>query len=200
VHQERFVAARGFLRLLFAHYLGASPAAVSFTYSSQGKPALDSPSPAFSFNLAHSEDVAVCALTLRNAVGVDVERIRTNFDLDQLAEASFSSYEVAALRSLPEQERVEAFFRCWTRKEAYIKARGEGLAIPLRDFDVSLTPNEPALLLASREDPAAAQRWQLHDLSVRAGYAGALAVEGGAHRLSCRAWSWDEALAGLSKP
>ncbi len=192
-HQSRFMVGRGLLRVLIASYLQTAPEALSFTYSAHGKPALVSAiwDDSLCFNVAHSEDVALFAFTRSRAVGVDVERVRAELADQRTAEQTFSDYESAVLRSLPEPERTRAFFRCWAQKEAYVKARGEGLNIPLRDFDVVVAPGEPAALLASREDEAAAGRWRMFDLAVQPGYAAALAVDGDVRKVNDQTWTWD---------
>jgi medium-chain acyl-[acyl-carrier-protein] hydrolase len=186
--QRHFVAGRGILRTLLGHYLGRPAAALQFSYNPQGKPALAiDAAGALQFNLAHSHGLALLAVRRRGEIGVDVERIRPEFAGEQVAERFFSPAEVAALRSVPAQRRHEAFFACWTRKEAYIKAMGLGLSLPLDCFDVAVLPGEAALL-ATRHDPAALQRWSLRDLEPGPGYAGAVAAEGRGWRLWCGDW------------
>lgn len=123
---RRFMVARSTLRVLLGGYLGLAPHGVAFTYGAHGKPALDGIHAALSFNLSHSGDVAVVAAGWNRAVGVDVELRRTLPDLAALAARSFAPRERAVLDALPEMERPAAFFRCWTRKEAFIKATGRG--------------------------------------------------------------------------
>jgi 4'-phosphopantetheinyl transferase len=187
--RDRFVVARGALRTILGRYLEERPEQLRFTYNSFGKPALPDTSrhEALEFNLSHSGDVALCAVALGRRLGIDVERVREDFCCEEIAEHFFSGREVATLRALPEAERPHAFFRCWTRKEAYIKARGEGLSIPLDSFSVSLGPGEPAELL-SVDGPPEAARWTLIGLEPRPGYAAAVAFEGDGRRLSCRMW------------
>jgi 4'-phosphopantetheinyl transferase len=191
--RQRFIVARGVLRSILGRYLQLEPGRICFCYSAYGKPALDSsagqPSQ-LSFNVAHSGDLALYALTLRQRVGVDLERVRLDLDYEQVAEQFFSPHERSALRTLPAQHRHEAFFSCWTRKEAYIKARGAGLSMPLEQFTVSLTPGEPARLLDVAGDPHEGARWSLWGLEPGPGYAGALAVEGAVQPLHY--WHWPE--------
>jgi 4'-phosphopantetheinyl transferase len=123
-------------------------------------------------------------------VGVDIERIRAEMADEQIAARFFSPHEVAALRALRPDHQHEAFFTCWTRKEAYVKARGAGITVGLDRFDVSLAPDEPAAILANREASEAHRRWSLHHLTPGPGYVGAVAVEGEGHRLIC--WQWPE--------
>jgi 4'-phosphopantetheinyl transferase len=132
--------------------------------------------------------VALYAVTRAREVGIDVELIRSDLKIEQIAERFFSHHEIATLRALPTELRQSAFFRCWTRKEAYIKATGKGLSLPLDQFEVSLTPGEPAALLSTQPDPNEAQRWSLRELTPAPGYAAALAVEGHGWCLAC--WDW----------
>jgi 4'-phosphopantetheinyl transferase len=125
-------------------------------------------------------------MTLNREVGIDIERIRPEIEYEQLAERNFSSREVQCLRALPPALRLRAFFDCWTRKEAFIKAKGKGLSIPLADFDVSFAPTEPARLLGVRWDAEEIHRWSLHGLPVDPEYAGAMAIEG--DRWQLRSW------------
>lgn len=186
-----YVVARGVLREILGHYLHVAPAELRFVYSPHGKPSLDAAPRASTlrFNVSHSHGFALYAFASGREVGVDVEYMRPDFAGEEIAERFFSRGEVNTLRGLPRGERLAAFFRCWTRKEAYIKARGEGLSHPLELFDVSLTPGEPAALLATRPDPLEATRWSLEELSCAPGYAASLAVEGAAPRLEL--WRWD---------
>src|SRR5258708_850386 len=187
-----WTVAHGVLRMLLAHYLDIDPREIRFVTDNYGKPSIVYPSlgTRLYFNLSHSDGLAVYAFTYDRHVGVDVEHMRANINCEELAKYHFSPYECAVLQRLPAVVREEAFFLCWSRKEAYIKARGKGLSIPLDQFDVSLTPGEPAALIASREDPQATTCWSLHALAPGTGYAGALVVEGTSCRLSCWQWQW----------
>jgi 4'-phosphopantetheinyl transferase len=191
--RRHFTAGRGALRTILAGYLGRRPEEVRFDYANYGKPLLAGTNETLRFNLSHSHGLALLAVTLAREIGVDIEFIRDNLERDGelLAERFFSRQEVAVLRSLPTDLRREAFFHCWTRKEAYIKAHGMGLSLPLDQFDMTLHPDEPAALLATRHDPAEAQRWSMRSLLPAAGYVGALAVEGHSWRLECGHWSAD---------
>ncbi len=187
--RHRWILAHGTLRMLLARYLQLEPQHVLFISNEYGKPTL---APAhktkLQFNLTHSRDIALYAVAWERAVGVDVEYMKDDIEYDELAKVSFSPQEQAVLRSLVGEAKQTAFFNCWTRKEAYIKARGMGLSLPLDLFDVSLLPGEAAALLASREDPREGDRWTLQALFPCTGYAGALAVEGSGWQLSC--WQW----------
>jgi 4'-phosphopantetheinyl transferase len=173
-----FIAARGVLRDLVGRYVGCPPAGVSFSYGRYGKPGLVGAAGAarLAFNVSHSHGVALYAFTRGAEVGLDVEFIREDVACLEVAERTFSPDEVAALRALPAESRVAAFFDCWVRKEAYVKARGEGLSHDLRGFTVSLAPGATTALLATSDGPSEAMRWSLSELPVGKGYAGALAV------------------------
>jgi 4'-phosphopantetheinyl transferase len=190
--RRHFIAGRGALRVLLADYLGQRPEEVLFAYSNYGKPLLapENNGSDLRFNLTHSHGLALLAVTRGRDLGVDVERLRDmERDGEPLAERFFSPRESAVLRSLPAQLRREAFFLCWTRKEAYIKAKGQGLSLPLDQFDVTLQPGEPAALLATQHDPDDARRWSMRSLLPEKGYVGALVVEGHSWRLWCGDWT-----------
>jgi 4'-phosphopantetheinyl transferase len=183
--RNAFVATRGILRELLGRYLNRAAAHLKFDYGAQGKPALRSQSSQKSvqFNVSHSHGMALLAFALGRQVGVDVELVRPDFAGEKIAERFFSPQEVTELRSLPPLLQDEGFFLCWTRKEAYIKARGEGLQIPLQSFHVSLTPGKPANLQA-----ADSSRWSLRSLRPDPRYVAALVGEGRDWHL--RGWVW----------
>ena len=193
--RQRFTAGRGLLRTILSGYLDIPPAEIQFSYNGYGKPDLCGLAAGIglNFNLSHSAGLAVLGVCLGRRIGVDVEAIRDNVKCEELAERFFSRREVADLFSLPSAERREAFFRCWTRKEAYIKAVGRGLSLPLESFDVSLQPSQPAQLLAVRDDPAETDPWEVASLTPAVGYAAALFVERPTHA----SWfgCWPEPLA-----
>ena len=193
--RRRYIVARGVLRTLLGRYLRVEPATLVFRYGAHDKPSLaETPGGRdVRFNLSHSYGWALHAFAVGREVGVDVERIRPETDITGVAEYSFSPAEVASLRSVPEGQRREAFFNCWTRKEAFIKAHGEGISLGLSRFDVTLRPGEPAALLRFDQDPAEAARWSMRALDAGAGYKAALAVEGEGWDLKC--WHYpDEGL------
>jgi 4'-phosphopantetheinyl transferase len=194
IDRERFIVARGVLREILGLYLNRAAQSVSFRYGSHGKPALAEQSNGNTthFNMSHSHGVALYAVARGREVGIDLEFIRESVEVEQIAERFFSRREIAMLRALPVSLRKYAFFLCWTRKEAYIKARGEGLSLPLDEFDVSLIPGEPAALLRTQTDPDEALRWSLQGLSPGPGFVSALAVEGHDWSLSC--WQWPRPL------
>jgi 4'-phosphopantetheinyl transferase len=173
-HRRHFIVARGFLRSVVARYLDSEPGTLRFEYGAYGKPAIEG-GHTLRFNLSHSNEVALLAVSLDAELGVDVEHIRADFASEDIAQRYFSRAEVKAFNALPPEERVAAFFRCWTRKEAYIKAIGKGLSQALDAFDVTLAPEiAPALLRAEDDD---ASRWWMGDVEVGEGYAGAMIVE-----------------------
>jgi 4'-phosphopantetheinyl transferase len=176
--RRRFVVGRGLLREIVGLYLDLRPDQVRFDYGQQGKPRLADGmgDGSLQFNLAHSHELALVALVRNRAIGVDLEQVRDLPDADQLASQFFSKHEYAALQALPAEQRLVGFFNCWTRKEAYVKATGDGLNCPLGEFDVSLAPGEPARLLRVRGNPGAACRWSMWSLAPGPGYIGALAL------------------------
>jgi 4'-phosphopantetheinyl transferase len=178
-HRDTFIFTRGTLRTLLANYLGVPPAGLHFAYAAHGKPflAFSQTAPTLAFNLSHTEGMAAFAFTRDRKLGIDVEKVRSDFEVEPIAERFFSLAELLALRNVPAEHRHEAFFRSWTCKEAYIKALGEGFSHPLHQFDVSASHAEPAALLHTRPDPAEAQRWCLQDVPLPPGHVAALAVE-----------------------
>jgi len=186
--QRRFTLARGNLRRILARYLGVAPQTIQFQYNAHRKPGLDTTFYPVTpqFNLSHSGSLAIYAVTTERTVGIDIEEIRPVTDFVQLVERFFSVEERAVFQSLPDAQRLAAFFVGWVRKEAYIKARGLGLTLPLSQFDVTLNPDEPARLLRIQGDPEAAARWTLRDLAVDPAYVAALVVEGQGWNLACR--------------
>jgi len=176
--RNRFIAARGRLRTVLGGYAGIAPEQIRFQYSARGKPSLAGTGRDVRFNLAHSRDLALLAVTLQREVGVDVEFIRPEPQEDKLAEHFFSPRETTALRSLPVADQPRAFFNCWTRKEAFLKAMGEGLPFGLNRFTVSLRPGEPAALLEAPAEAGDVSRWSLRHLEPAPGCVGAVAVAG----------------------
>jgi len=186
-HQTRFVGVRGWLRHVLAGYLDQAPAKLQFRYGLQGKPALIGENQLdLRFNLSHSGGIALLAVGRERELGVDVERARSG--KLRLAERFFSDDEVRVLRALPRDEQDTAFYRCWTRKEAFVKARGEGLSLPLNRFAVSLRANDAPALHWVAGNAGEAARWSIHDLQAIPGYAAALVVEGQIRSLACARW------------
>ncbi|HKH99183.1 MAG TPA: 4'-phosphopantetheinyl transferase superfamily protein [Candidatus Sulfotelmatobacter sp.] len=173
--REDFILTRGTLRSLLAGYQQKTPKELTFQLTEYGKPFIAGPCD-LRFNVSHTDGLALLAFVRQREIGVDVERIRPEPDAQKLAERFFSLHERRALENLNGDELQTAFFRCWSRKEAYIKARGGGLSLALDQFDVSIEANESRVLLATRPDPAEANRWVVRDLATRPEYAAAVAV------------------------
>jgi 4'-phosphopantetheinyl transferase len=186
-NRARFLRGRAALRHLLAGYAGREPHALVFVPGTHGKPAL--PGTGLEFNLSHSGGCAVLAVTRGRRVGVDVERIRAERATLAVARRFFAPAEAAAVATAAPAERALTFFRCWTRKEAYVKARGEGLSLPLDRFEVPLEPHATAALTVARDDHAEAARWSLRELVPAPHHLAALVVEGQGWTL--RAWTWE---------
>lgn len=172
--RESFIWTRGALRHLIGRYIGRSPASIQFQYSSNGKPAL-TPDSGLRFNVTHSGDLAAIALTIGCDIGVDLEQLRPLPELEQIAARFFCPEEVAEIHSLPRDDKERAFFTCWTRKEAYIKAVGGGLSVPLDSFRVTVKPDTPAGVTFPDQEATASKSWTLHNLQLAPDYAGAIA-------------------------
>jgi len=190
--RKRFIVGRGLLRTILGYYLGIEPNLLQFCYGPQGKPALAETlsGSRLNFNLSHSQELVLYAVAREREIGVDIEHIRPITEVEQLAARFFSVREHAMFCALPPSQKLAAFFSCWTRKEAYVKATGDGLTFPLDQFDVSLSPGEPARLLSVKGDRSTVTRWSLQDLRPSPGYVAALAVEGQDWHLTC--WQWSD--------
>jgi 4'-phosphopantetheinyl transferase len=187
--QKSFIVARGMLRIFLASYLDLQPEQLGFTYLPAGKPQLaENLKKRIYFNLAHSHEFVLYAFSPNRNVGIDIEHIRPIDDIEQIAQRTFSAIENYELKRLPPEQILEGFFNCWTRKEAYIKAIGDGLSFPLRRFDVSLTPGEPAKIRSIFGSKEEAARWFISELQRANGYAAALVVEGKACEVSYHEW------------
>lgn len=184
-HRRQFIVARGRLRRTLGEQLAVAPERLVFAYGPHGKPELAWPArTGLDFNLSHAGERALLAWTGAGAIGVDIERLRPV--TPGLAQRFFAAEEAEALAALPVAEQEAAFFRCWTRKEAYLKALGSGLARPLEGFVVSLAPGQPARLLAVRGDPEEARHWRLEHLDPAPGYCAAIALRRAAWQLQWR--------------
>lgn len=178
--RRRFASTRAVLRTVLGAYLGSEPENIVFAYARKGKPFLKPRifAESIDFNVSHSGDVALLVFSRGRSVGVDVEQIRDNLDTLAIARRYFSAHEQSQLAAFPPGERSAGFFRCWTRKEAYIKARGDGLSLPLDSFDVSLEARNQTALLGCRTDDTDITMWPLQDIAVGKGYASAICVQG----------------------
>jgi 4'-phosphopantetheinyl transferase len=188
--RHHYVVCRGTLRLLLSQYVGKAPAAIAFLYGERGKPAirLAPGEPDLQFNVSHAAGLAVCAVTAGTGIGVDIEWTGRTVEFASLAGRFFSADESGELLALPPAVQRAAFFNCWTRKEAYIKAIGDGLSCPLDAFSVTLRPGEPARLRSIGGDPVEAARWALHAFGPAPGYVGALAVRAPVRSITLRRW------------
>ena len=194
-HRNPYIAGRGILRALLGRYLGISPQSVQFIYGQCGKPALSDDLSALRFNISHSGSYALFAFTYAREVGIDLELIRERKCLMDIARRFFAPGEVTALQALPEEEQLDAFHRCWTRKEAYLKAKGDGLSLALDQFTVSIASNDPPCLLHAENDPEEPARWCFFNVNVPESYAGVLVVETPCQDIACWEWSEDQVLA-----
>jgi 4'-phosphopantetheinyl transferase len=191
VDRDRFIAGRGILRKIISAYLALTPGQLQFTYNEYGKPAVsdDQNDRAIIFNLSHSAELILYAVTRGRIVGIDIEYIREDFATLDIAEHFFSKDEVAALKLLPTDQRTTGFFNCWSRKEAFIKAKGMGVSYPLDRFTVSLAPSEPPALLKVDDDEREVTRWKMYELKPGAGYTAALIAAEPPVTLKQRHWS-----------
>ena len=189
--RRRFVVSHIALRSILGLYLGFAPVDVPFDVGPYGKPRVASRkgSAPLRFNLSHSDELALLAVSMQREVGVDVEFVRPISSLDHLAALFFSAYERETLKRMPPERQLEAFLRCWTRKEAYLKGCGDGIAERLRQFDVSLH-RQSARLLEVRDRRGDEARWALTELPVGTDYIAALAVEGEITAMNNRLIRW----------
>lgn len=184
--RTNYIKARGVLRCLLGVYLQQHPADVKIETTEFGKPFLASQADAWlCFNIAHSGEQLLVAIGRDRRIGVDIERVREDLDYATLIHDHFAAEERAELAQLPPQDRLMAFFDCWTRKEAYLKATGHGLSTPLDSFVVSARPDTPSSLLKVEGDPIAAAIWTLRNVPVASGYAAAVAAAGEILNLRC---------------
>jgi len=188
--RRQFIAAHRALRTILSEYLNILPRQVAYSYAANGKPELASGlrESGIKFNLSHSKELAIVAVTQGLCVGVDLEFVDPELAIEELSSTFFSQAEISTLRALPAERRRQAFFECWTRKEAYIKALGIGLTLPLDSFDVAFGPGVSAALLRTEVSVEELSRWSIYDITVSESYVAALVVEGKMHRLQHRQW------------
>jgi len=172
--RNSFVIRRGALRHLLGRYEKTDPANIQFNRGPKGKPELK-PATGLQFNVSHSGGMAAIALCTHCQIGIDLEKIRPLPEMEDIANRVFCSEEVTEIMSMPQCEQMHAFFRCWTRKEAYVKAIGDGLFAPLNSFRVTVRVDAPVRFVHLGGDATAAAGWTLHDLNLAADYAAALA-------------------------
>lgn len=191
--RNRFIATRSILRVLLSRYLGVLPQSIQFSYGEHGKPFLKEDTYTHvRFNVSHSHQKAVLAFTKVYDVGVDVEFLRPERATDELANRFFASPETCALRALPPDLRLAGFFACWTRKEAFIKAKGRGLSLSLSSFVVSLDPRDSARLISVNSDSLEGSRWHLENLEVGPDYRAAVAAESVPMKVELHQWEWNK--------
>jgi 4'-phosphopantetheinyl transferase len=179
LHRDRWTVARGSLRQILSQYLDLTPEQIVFNYGAQGKPAIEGHP--LQFNLSHSHDRAVCAISAKDPVGIDLEYLHP-IDAAGLVDRFFSVGERAIFHSLPESKHQSAFFHAWTQKEAYLKALGTGLTTPLDQIEVSIDPDTPAQIIST----PIAGIWQIHKLELSPEYAGSIVIGGEYHDLCYR--------------
>lgn len=184
--RNNFTVCRGVLRRLSALYLGTRPQDIKFGYSEFGKPHFIEST--LKFNVSHSGNVAVIGFLEGQEIGIDVELVKTNFDVLDIANNFFSEKEIKALNELPHEIQSLAFYRCWTRKEAFIKAEGSGLSFPLDSFAVSMDSDEIATLLETVWDRKEKEKWILHSFVPSSGYRAALAVRRKVNSIEIQKW------------
>lgn len=189
--RRQFLITRGVLRSILARYTGVAPHALRFSYGPRGKPAIDAGHGAgdLHFNVSHAGDRALYGVVRGRAVGVDIERLRDDVAFCDIADRFFSPKENSTFRRLPPEERAQAFFKCWTRKEAYIKALGGGLSVPLDHFDVTLRLGDPVLIRPIPRSDAKDECWSLWEVMSGPEYVAAVAVEGAGVRVCQYEWS-----------
>jgi len=175
---RRYTAARASMRSILARLTSVPPQDLLFTYSTQGKPSLPQAPPDVRFNISHSGDRGLLGVALGRDVGVDIEVMREDVEIDRLARRFFSPQEDHAIHALAPSLQVPAFYRCWTCKEAFLKAQGVGLYRSLSSFDVEVNPERPARLIATRPDPNESQLWSLYSIEAATGFAAAVALDG----------------------
>ena len=192
--RDRFVAARGLLRMILSEYLHVPADTLQFSYSRHGKPSLKTKGEGggVRFNVSHSHDMALYAVSRNREVGVDIESIRPRSFYEEIAERFFSTDEIRWLREIAEEKKPEAFCECWTMKEAYLKARGEGIiTFPAKSPAMPRIPNsalaEQSIIVSPEDD----RSWSLWRLEPGSGYKGALVVEGACRKLQRFHWSSD---------
>jgi 4'-phosphopantetheinyl transferase len=194
-HSEKdrlhFIRCRSALRGVLAGYIAIPATEIRFEYLSSGKPQLEaSHNPrAIEFNVSHSAGMALIAVSGEHRLGVDVERIREDVATAALADRFFSPREREGLRALPAQVRVRGFFACWTRKEAFLKATGDGLTFPLADFSVTTHPDSDPKLEEIKGNKEAGNQWFLADIDAGNAYRAAVAIEATPCRVETYTWN-----------
>jgi len=200
--RESFIVARGTLRFILAQYIQLEPEQLQFEYTPYGKPFLSKKlnMPDLSFNLSHSNGLALYAIANHRRLGIDIDYIRAISDFEHVSAATFSAFENNQLQSIDGRLKTLAFFNCWTRKEAFIKAIGDGLSFPLDQFDVSLRPDEPARLLRIAGSEEKAGHWSMFSWQPTNEYVAALVVEETDCSVTYREWNHNEGVRRVKEP
>ena len=189
--RDAYVVSHGVLHCILSKYLGVDPSSVSFKHDHCGKPCVSPEinSMRLSFNMSHSGNFAVYGIKIDSLIGVDIEYMRPDVDIDSISEYAFTSAEREELGSLCTEERICGFYNCWTRKEALVKAIGRGISISLTDFDVTLSPGVLPRLLRVAGNIDSPENWRIFDINVKDSYAGAVAVIDPGNELKCFQWN-----------
>lgn len=185
--RNQFIASHGILRKILSGYLNISPEKIIFSYNEFGKPFIANQSD-IQFNLSHSKNITLIAITKNYSIGVDIEYIKQTRDIEAIAERYFSTHECSALKQLPTEERQKAFFNGWSRKEAFLKAHGQGLSYSLEKVEVSLATNEPAKFIAIHDANENISEWELYNLEPANDFAAAVAIKGELKKIEMLQW------------
>jgi len=183
-HRWPYIAAHVAVRSILSKYLKSAPARLKFINGTNGKPSLAAEFSAheLQFNLSHSHEMALLGVTRGHEIGVDIEWIKEDYGFDEVAERFFTAKEVADMRALPGHLQRQAFFKCWTSKEAFLKAKGTGLSGKLDEVEITLTDNQRVRIRAD------VRGWTLSELNPGGGYEAAVVVEGGPLPVHCYRW------------
>ncbi|MFD1613739.1 4'-phosphopantetheinyl transferase family protein [Gelatiniphilus marinus] len=176
-NQQQSIISRGILRQLSSKYLNIKPESLSFKYGKYGKPEYDFDSK-LKFNISHSGGLIVLGFVKDFDIGVDVEKVKNDFDVLEIASNFFSALEIEALKKVPKEKQVENFYRCWTRKESFVKAKSLGLSFALDSFSVCINSNSKSKLLETKWNEAEKHKWQLHPFTLQPDYKGAISILG----------------------
>lgn len=174
--RHQFIVGRAVLRELLGRYLSLDPASIDFKFSDFGKPAFPNPA-GIQFNISHSGGMALMGFTQTAEIGVDLEKIKPDLEIEQIASRFFAIKEKAALLQQPVHRQAASFYQCWTSKEAFIKAHGQGLSLPLDQFEVEVHPDKPAALKAVHWDPKLVENWDLYGFIPKEHFVGAVVCD-----------------------
>ena len=181
--REQFIVAKGISRLLLSNYIPSSAKEITFEFNAYGKPCLTGSHP-LQFNISHAGGLGLFAFVLTSPIGVDIEKIKQDIEIQKIAKRFFSIAETNKILNLPKPQQVDAFFNCWTRKEAFIKAHGEGLSLPLSEFEVSILDTERVKILAINWASTEVNHWNLLKISPKKTWKAAVAVKGNVKKIS----------------